>query len=136
MGIPKILLVEDDTISLTIVKQLLIMEGYEVEAATSGREAMHILSRGEANLAIVDLMLPDTSGLELLNEHLAKEFQRIPVIVISSLNVYDVQYYSEYLLPLVDIIECAVAYFTKPFSGAELVRTVNRELSYNELIET
>jgi two-component system cell cycle response regulator len=62
----KILLVDDDPTILETLSRFLTGQGFAVVAAPSGREALAALQAEAVSLAILDLKLPDISGLELL----------------------------------------------------------------------
>ena len=113
----KILIVEDDKIMSNVLDSLLKPEGYEILVARDGIDALKMIIDTQPSLIITDIMMPNLSGLELLNIYKGQLFQETPVIVISSMDAYDVQYFA--------IAVGAAAYFVKPFSGAEIVQTVN-----------
>ena len=60
-----ILVVEDDAISREAIAEALRQEGYEVQTAANGLEAMRILARGRCELVITDWMIPEINGLNL-----------------------------------------------------------------------
>src|SRR6185369_4761150 len=62
---PKILLVEDDPDLSTTIVDYLSEEGLEVDRAADGASARRRLARGGYDLVVVDLGLPDESGLDL-----------------------------------------------------------------------
>lgn len=74
-----ILVVEDDGYIGDMVEEVLVREGYRVIRAYSGTEALLLLEREQADLVLLDLMLPGLSGEEIL-----PTLQGIPVIVISA----------------------------------------------------
>ena len=84
----KILLVDDDFAILSTLSRFLKGQGYGVAAAASGREAMDALGKEEMSLAILDLMLPDASGLELL-AHVREQFPDTMVILFTGLGALD-----------------------------------------------
>ena len=119
-----ILIVDDDSASLSILQKILAAEGHNISSTTSGLKAMNMLRDQAFDLMITDLHMPDCDGISLMKH--AKSFQRnIEVIVIS----------------VSDAISDAVAamkfgafdYISKPFKFDELSFTVNRALSYEEL---
>jgi DNA-binding response OmpR family regulator len=63
---PKLLLVEDDPIVRTFLADNLTADGYEVIAADTLRDAMRLVEFKRPDLAIVDIGLPDGSGLDLI----------------------------------------------------------------------
>jgi len=117
----KILIVEDDKIMSDNLTALLKPEGSEIVVACDGIDALKMIIDTQPALIITDIIMPNLAGLELLNIYKGQLFQETPVIVISSMDGYDVQYFS--------IAVGAVAYFVKPFSGTEIVQTVNDLLS-------
>ena len=73
-----IAIIEDDQTIGDLLEEVLQKEGYQVERAYSGTEAVYLLSQQRPDLALLDLMLPGLSGEEVL-PHLAG----VPVIVVS-----------------------------------------------------
>src|SRR4051812_7481431 len=65
---PTILVVEDDRATRTFLADNLTADGYELLVADSAREAMRLLETKFPDLALVDVGLPDASGLELLRQ--------------------------------------------------------------------
>ncbi|WP_437637305.1 response regulator [Sorangium sp. So ce854] len=82
----RILVVEDDLDIRSILSQLLMFEGYDVEEAADGAEALALLRRGQPPaLILLDLMMPVMDGWQL-----RAELQRdpalasIPVVIVSA----------------------------------------------------
>lgn len=65
---PRALLVDDDTSSLSVMTELIELEGFSVEAATSVKDARALFQRQVPDVLITDLKLPDGSGIDLLKE--------------------------------------------------------------------
>ena len=65
---PTILLVEDNPHIMKINAQLLSMQGYAVLKAATAEEARNRLKEKQADLIVLDVMLPDGGGLELCRE--------------------------------------------------------------------
>lgn len=61
-----ILIIDDDTAVLTSLESLLEMNGFKVDTAKNGKEAMMKACNGFYNLALIDIKLPDMEGTELL----------------------------------------------------------------------
>jgi CheY-like chemotaxis protein len=81
----RILLVEDELDSLEMMQVLLELEGYEVVAATNGKEALEKLARLRPDLIVTDVMMPFMSGEQLLTEiGKRSDLASIPVIVMSA----------------------------------------------------
>jgi CheY-like chemotaxis protein len=61
----RVLLVDDDTMGVDLLKMILESEGYIVETSESGESAIHKLKESSFNLVIIDYNLPDIKGDEL-----------------------------------------------------------------------
>ena len=125
----KILIVEDDYSIHDILKEILKMNGYITYDAYNGSDALNIIRKEDINLILLDLMLPDING-----EDLIKQVKDIPIIIISAKVSNN------------DKINClldgANDYVTKPFDKDELLARIkvqfrnnkqNYELKYKEL---
>jgi diguanylate cyclase (GGDEF)-like protein len=88
MGGEKILLVDDDPTILSTLTRFLTAQGYAVAGAATGQEALVALRQEEIPLAIMDLMLPDASGLELL-AHVREHSPDTEVILFTGLGALD-----------------------------------------------
>jgi two-component system OmpR family response regulator len=62
---PLILLVDDDSASLTLTESILHKSGYDVAAVTSAHAALDVMRTRRPDLAILDIMLPEMTGIEL-----------------------------------------------------------------------
>lgn len=84
---PRVLVVDDDRELLGLVTMLLTRIGIEVVTADTAAVAAQVLRQSPLpHLVILDLMLPDISGLELLRQMRSKEvFDNLPVIILSAL---------------------------------------------------
>jgi CheY-like chemotaxis protein len=81
-----ILIVEDDEGVQTSLANLLREEGYDVEIASDGVEALKRLAEGPPpSLILLDLMLPQMDGIEFRARQLAdRQYATIPVVVVSA----------------------------------------------------
>ncbi|WP_437280277.1 response regulator [Sorangium sp. So ce375] len=82
----RILVVEDDLDIRSILTQLLMFEGYDVEEAADGAEALALLRRdGPPALILLDLMMPVMDGWQLRAElQRDPELASIPVVIVSA----------------------------------------------------
>jgi len=80
----RVLVVDDDPVTLTTHARILSLEGYDVTAADGGRQALALLQTRPFDLLLTDHRMPDVSGLELLAE--ARECApHIPVVLYTAM---------------------------------------------------
>jgi len=82
----RILVVEDDRLSLALLKQLLEVHGYEILETPKGLEAINIARDEQPDLILMDIGLPDICGLDVAR--LLKQDERtktIPIIAVTAL---------------------------------------------------
>ena len=84
----KILIVDDEPSNRKILAQELVHRGFAVDTARGGREALAMIESTPPDLAIVDFMMPDLSGLEVLKELRDKGLDT-PVIMITAYSSVD-----------------------------------------------
>ncbi|MGD0251256.1 MAG: response regulator [Verrucomicrobiota bacterium] len=81
----KILFVEDDPVVLTLYRNRLQREGFEVLFAEDGEVALNVLSRVRPDLVVLDLMLPKVNGVDVLKHIRADEhLKATPVLILSN----------------------------------------------------
>jgi two-component system, OmpR family, KDP operon response regulator KdpE len=108
---PRILVVDDERQILRALKVILREAGYEVAEATTIEEALDTAAVRPPDAAIIDLMLPDGSGVELCRR--LREWSQMPILVLSAVGEEDAK---------VEALEAgADDYVTKPFGTRELV---------------
>lgn len=78
----EILIIDDDTDLSFIISEMLESYGYAVTTAENGEEAFELLSRHSYHLILLDINLPDTTGLELCRE--LRRVSSVPVIFASA----------------------------------------------------
>jgi DNA-binding response OmpR family regulator len=81
----KILIVEDDTFLQGLAANKLTAAGFDVTTASNGDEAMTELAKGKFDCILLDLMLPDISGFDVLSS-VRETSKSVPVIVFSNLS--------------------------------------------------
>lgn len=111
----RILLIEDDAHISALLEETLSREGYVVDRAFSGTEALLALSERRPDLILLDLMLPGLSGEELL-----PYLREIPVIVVSAK--------ADAADKVGLLLDGAVDYVTKPFVMDELLARITVQL--------
>lgn len=83
----KVLIIEDDSFLKNLESSKFTHEGFDVATATSKAEVEASLAQGLPDIILLDLMLPDVDGYELLKGFKAEENTKaIPVIVFSNLS--------------------------------------------------
>jgi two-component system, OmpR family, response regulator RegX3 len=107
----RILLVEDEFSIAEPLATALEREGFEVVAAASAQEALDLFARRSPDLVLLDVMLPDGDGRDVLREIRARS--RTPVVMLTARG--------EELDRVLGLELGADDYVTKPFSAAELV---------------
>ena len=81
----KILLIEDDQIVANVYRNKLAVEGYQAEVAPDGESGLKVMRTFKPDLIILDLMLPNISGVEVIKEIRSEEaFSKTPIIVFSN----------------------------------------------------
>ena len=117
----RILIVDDDKTSLMVLLDILQQQDYSLNIAKKGTEALKNAAKYMPDLILLDILLPDMDGYEVLAQ-LQKDdsTKKIPVIFISGLNESGSR---EKGLNL-----GAVDYITKPFSPSDIKIKVMREL--------
>lgn len=124
----KILLIDDEESILNLVKMNLVLENYEVVTSECGKDAIDLFKKESPELVVLDLMLPDMQGFDVI-----KEFQKInnevPIIVLSAKDQLNDK--------LLGLQLGADDYVTKPFDSRELIlriRAISRRINKAKLI--
>ncbi|WP_421901839.1 response regulator [Maridesulfovibrio sp.] len=77
-----VLLVDDENDFLTAYKRRLICRNVEVSIASSGQEALRMVEAADFDVIVLDIMMPEMSGIETL-KHLRALKSSIPVIILT-----------------------------------------------------
>ena len=113
-----IMVVDDNPDIITIVKTILEGRGYTVFSASSGPELLSMLPNHKPDLIILDIMMPEMDGLEVLTRLKGKaETATTPVILLTAKVQYE-DVLGGYKLG-------ADYYITKPFTSTQLVNGIN-----------
>ena len=120
----RILVVDDEKLLRWAVRDRLAEEGFRVEEAGTGAEALPALRRGDLDLALLDLQLPDTDGIALLREARAADPGLLCVLMTAFASVDSA----------VQAMKLgAYDYLGKPVDMDDLVLTVERALETTRL---
>ena len=124
----RVLVVDDNPDSIAIIRSILEAFGFSVQAATSGSEALEILQSDPPNVILLDVMMPEMSGLEVLEEIKSKpELAKLPVILVTAKTqdedvLVGYQYGADY-------------YITKPCTSKQLLYGIGLVLGKADLTE-
>jgi len=122
-----ILVVEDDKGLQQYLKELLVENGYSVQAASDGVGALNILKKTEPDLVILDLGLPNMSG-EAVCMEIRKKYPELPVVILTAKDsVSDI---------VAGLNLGADDYMTKPFVADELLARIKARLRSKDDSET
>src|SRR3989339_581628 len=119
----RILVVDDDTNILRVFKSILEKEGYMVETAETGNDALEKIKKEKFNVCLIDVRLPDMDGTDLLLE-LTKEPETIKIIITGFSSDEVGRKAADY---------GADDFLVKPVKAEELIATVRDRLVTKEL---
>jgi DNA-binding response OmpR family regulator len=113
----RILLVDDDPDILTLERKILEREGYAIETADDGAEAMQLLAGTEYDLLLLDIMMPGIDGFEV-SRSLQKEQGKktVPVVFVTARDDPDSMREG--------FRSGGTVFLSKPFTANQLVRLV------------
>jgi DNA-binding response OmpR family regulator len=82
---PRVLVVDDEPDTVDFIRQTLVAEGFETSVARNGREALESIARERPDLVLLDIMMPELSGFEVL-EAMARDpsMAGLPVVVLTA----------------------------------------------------
>ena len=103
-----ILIVDDNAADCNLLSHLVQAQGYQVATAANGKQAIAMIETGAYDLILLDIMMPEVDGYEVLEWIRASSWRHIPTIMISGLNKLD------------SVVKCiqmgAADYLNKPFN--------------------
>ena len=111
----KILVVDGEDIMRTILCEILAEEGYSVDSASNGIEALEKLEAGRFDLVISDVEMSEMTGIELARE--MRSISSVPLILMSG-NIYTKE----------ESIALADYFLLKPFEFNDLLSAVKKAL--------
>jgi len=114
----RILVVEDEESFSDALSYMLRREGYEVEVAATGPDALTAFERAGADMVLLDMMLPGLSGTEVCRSLRARS--HVPIIIVTARDAE--------VDKVVGLELGADDYVTKPFSSRELVARIRAVL--------
>lgn len=121
MAAKKILIVEDNDLNLKLFRDLLSAHGYHIAETKEGLEALEIARKFKPDLVLMDIQLPEISGLEITRRMKADpETAHIPIVAVTAFAMKDDE---EKILRA----GCQ-AYMSKPISIGPFLHTVRKFL--------
>jgi DNA-binding NtrC family response regulator len=120
----RILVVDDEPSNRKILEQMLARTGYTVEMANDGSEALKRLESCQPDLILLDYMMPDVSGMDVLKE-LRKRQDDTPVIMITA--------YGTVERAVEAMQEGAYDFITRPFKPEHIALVVHKALERQRL---
>lgn len=122
----KVMVVDDDLDLLSFVTATLEFEGYQVEQAQSGKEALEILQNWKPDLVILDVNMPVLNGLETLKKIKNTDYFTAIIFLTAESKTEQV---------IVGLDAGADDYMAKPFSPNELLARVRAQLRIKDLTD-
>ena len=113
-----ILLVDDDESILRILTRILQKQGYNVHTAETGREAEDMMNSQSFDLALIDVKLPDTDGVDLLQKTQATRPNMIKIILTGFASMDN---------GIKALNAGADAYLVKPVEPTELLKIIKEK---------
>jgi two-component system phosphate regulon response regulator PhoB len=121
----RLLVVEDEADIADLLRHVFSKEGFQVDVARNGLAALEVLKREPPDLVVLDWMLPELSGIDVLKEMRARhETRMVPVILLTARR--------EEIDRVLGLELGADDYVTKPFSSRELVLRIRGLLKRGE----
>jgi DNA-binding NtrC family response regulator len=114
-----LLVVDDEADFARMLQQALIKEGHRVDAAVSATQAIALMRKHSYDLALVDMRMPEMTGLELLQVLKMKD-KKISVMIMTAYGTVSIGYEA--------LKKGACDYLAKPFKLELLRRKVSEEL--------
>ena len=116
-----VLIVEDEVDTAEMFAEMMRVSGYDVLKSYGGKQAIRVISNKKPDVVVLDLMMPEYSGLDVLNfMRRDPRLDHIPVVIVSA------RYVDE------DIQKCldagAATYLTKPVSFEEIKDAVEKSI--------
>jgi len=119
-----ILVIDDEADIRESLEVLLTMEGYEVELAVNAADGLSRMERGSYDLVLLDLMMPDRSGIEVLDEVRQRDHET-PIFLITA--------YGSTQVAVNALKGGANDYFSKPWDNEKLLLEIGRMIGANRL---
>jgi len=115
------LVIDDSSTNIVLLNAVLIQNGYEVITALNAKEAFHLLEKESPDLILLDLLMPEISGFDFLDDikH-DQKLKDIPVVIVSAVGSKENIHLTKKL--------GAVSFISKPIDIDQLLATVTQLL--------
>jgi DNA-binding NtrC family response regulator len=120
----RILIIDDEPVLQDVLSTLLRREGFQVVQATTAADGLRQSEEMEVDLVLLDLMLPDKPGLDVLKEIKSRDPEAVVVVITA---------YSSVETAIAAMRDGAFHYIAKPFKNQEVVLTVRKGLEQRRL---
>ena len=120
----RILVVDDEKMIVKGIRFSLLQEGWEVDAAYDGEEALTFAKQNDYDMVLLDIMLPKLNGLEVCQQ--IREFSNVPVIMLTAKG--------DDMDKIIGLEYGADDYITKPFNILEVKARMKAIMRRNHLL--
>ena len=118
----RVLLVDDEPVLRSVVRQFLEFSGYEVVEAADGRHALDLAKERTPDIVLTDLLMPHIDGLDLCRRLRALDSTRaVPVIFVTARNADDAQ--------RMEMERVGNGFIMKPFEPDDLLKQIDETLA-------
>lgn len=124
IDVPKILIVDDEPNMCDSLKALLGDKGFEVQTSYSGQEAIQCLGKNDFDLVLLDWVMPDSDGHEIMDQIKRQSPETLVVVITGHASVESA---------VSALRSGAYDYLTKPFEHEELLKRVQNVLDQKRL---
>jgi putative nucleotidyltransferase with HDIG domain len=122
----RVLIVDDEAPVRSMISATLERQGYEIQQASSGSQAMELLESTQVDLVLTDIVMQDGNGIALL-ERIHQDQPHLPVVMVSA--IHDIS------VAIDSMRRGAYDYLLKPFEREHLVATVQRALDHRHALQ-
>jgi putative nucleotidyltransferase with HDIG domain len=122
----RVLVVDDEAPVRSMIGATLQRQGYDVQLAISGSQAVEMLGQGPYDLVLTDIVMQDGNGIALL-ERIHVDQPNLPVVMVSA--IHDIS------VAIDSMRRGAYDYLLKPFEREHLVATVQRALDHRQALQ-
>jgi DNA-binding response OmpR family regulator len=123
IGMPRILIVDDEDAARVTLLRILQLEGFDADGVENGRAALQALARLNYDLMVLDLRMPDLSGIQVLEETAVK-YPRLKVIILTAHGSFETAVHALRLR--------VVDYLVKPVSPEVILKSIRQALAEDE----